>query len=85
MKIETKVEHTEKVEAVIEHEALDQLLIEAVAKKARLSLRRRNVTATVVIDQLKDVGSSTARHRARVVITIDHAAVAEAAEGQPHG
>lgn len=74
MKIETKVEHLEKIVAVIDKQALDQLVIQAVAKEARVNLKRPGLRAEVAFkDATEGSPPYTVGQTAIVRITIDHA------------
>lgn len=75
MKIETTTEHLEKITGVIDRHALERIVIEAVAKEAKVNLKRPDVTAKV---EFKPVSEGSPGYivgqMAIVRITIDHEA-----------
>jgi hypothetical protein len=74
MKIETTVEHLEKIVAVIDKQALDQIVIQAVAKEARVNLKRPGLRAEVAFkDATEGSPPYVVGQTAIVRITIDHA------------
>lgn len=79
MKIETTTEHSEKIVGVLDRVALERIVIDAVAKEAKVNLKRHDVQAKVefkaVVEQMTGyiVGQM-----AVVRITIDHTAKRDA-------
>lgn len=81
MKLETKTEHLEKITAYLDRAALERCVIEAVAKEAKVNLRRRDLSTKI---EFRDATEGSPAYRvgqtAFVTITIDHAAGAVATE-----
>lgn len=74
MKIETTTEHLEKIVGVLDRVALERIVIEAVAKEARVNLKRHDVSAKVEFKAVSEGSPGYIVGQMAVVrITIDHA------------